>query len=133
MPTAARSPPRIAFVLGGRPSPAAEPRDGAVATWRTPAPFVDGDDERDVDVDQGMALVRRLRGRGMEAGTLIVVGDPHHGVRDENQSKVNAANAIFLAPPAPGGTMTGAWSLAAHRTLIGYRATGSAWPTGRSK
>jgi len=67
-----------------------------VDTWTSPVLMIHGDDDRNVRFSQSVDLVQRLRKKGVETETLVIVDDSHHFMVHENQKRVNAAIADFL-------------------------------------
>ena len=68
----------------------------SVATWRSPALLIHGDDDRNVRFSQSTDLVRRLTAAGVPFETLVIPDDTHHFLRYGNIVTVDKATAEFL-------------------------------------
>ncbi len=67
-----------------------------VETWRSPVLFVHGDDDRNVQVQQTIDLVQRLRGRGVEYEEIVIPDDIHDFLLHRNWVRVGKATADFF-------------------------------------
>ncbi len=68
----------------------------SVASWRSPALLIHGDDDRNVRFSQSSDLVRRLTAAGVPFETLVIPDDTHHFLRYANIVRVDRATAEFL-------------------------------------
>ena len=64
--------------------------------WTSPVLIIHGDDDRNVRFSQSVDLVQRLRKKGVELETMVVVDDSHHFMVHENQKEVNLAVSEYL-------------------------------------
>jgi dipeptidyl aminopeptidase/acylaminoacyl peptidase len=64
--------------------------------WRSPALLVHGDDDRNVRINQTIALASELRRRGVPFEELIIPNEIHDFLRHAGWAQVNAATAEFL-------------------------------------
>ncbi|MGH9561814.1 MAG: alpha/beta hydrolase family protein, partial [Terracidiphilus sp.] len=71
--------------------------DAAAATWRSPALFIHGDDDRSVPFNQTTDLVRRLREQGVHVETLIFPDEEHGFLRYATWLRAYGATAEFLS------------------------------------
>jgi dipeptidyl aminopeptidase/acylaminoacyl peptidase len=73
--------------------------------WRSPALLIHGDDDRNVRINQTIALASELRRRGVPFEELIIPNEIHDFLRHAGWAQVNAATAEFLErhlnPDAP--------------------------------
>lgn len=67
-----------------------------ISTWTSPVLIIHGDDDRNVQFSQSTDLVRRLKAKGVQMETLVIVDDTHHFMRHANWLKVANATADFL-------------------------------------
>lgn len=67
-----------------------------VAGWRSPSLLIHGDDDRNVRINQTIALAAELRTRGVAFEELIIPNEIHDFLRHAGWSQVNAATADFL-------------------------------------
>ena len=67
-----------------------------VDSWTSPVLIIHGDDDRNVRFDQSTDLVQRLREKGVEMETMVIVDDSHHFMLHKNQLDVNKATVEFL-------------------------------------
>ncbi len=67
-----------------------------VEGWTSPVLIIHGDDDRNVPFSQSTDLVQRLRKKGVDMETMVVVDDSHHFMLHKNQVDVNKATAEFL-------------------------------------
>lgn len=63
----------------------------SVPTWTSPVLIIHADDDRNVSFSQSTDLVQRLRKKGVDLETLVIVDDTHHFMMHDNQMKVNKA------------------------------------------
>jgi dipeptidyl aminopeptidase/acylaminoacyl peptidase len=68
----------------------------AIASWRSPALFIHGDDDRNVSFTETTRLVTALRGRGVECEELVLPDEIHDFLRHESWLRVYAAASEFL-------------------------------------
>jgi dipeptidyl aminopeptidase/acylaminoacyl peptidase len=69
----------------------------AVATWRSPALFIHGDDDRNVSFSETTRLVTALKARGaVECEELVLTDEIHDFLRHATWLKVYAAASEFL-------------------------------------
>ncbi|MEI6418943.1 MAG: prolyl oligopeptidase family serine peptidase, partial [Sphingomonadales bacterium] len=67
-----------------------------VVGWHSPALLIHGDDDRNVRINQTIALAAELRARGVPFEELIIPNEIHDFLRHAGWAKVNAATAEFL-------------------------------------
>ena len=67
-----------------------------VAGWRSPSLLIHGDDDRNVRINQTIALAAALRTRGVAFEELIIPNEIHDFLRHAGWAQVNAATAEFL-------------------------------------
>ena len=67
-----------------------------IAGWRSPALLIHGDDDRNVRINQTIALAAELRTRGVSFEELIIPNEIHDFLRHAGWRQVNAATADFL-------------------------------------
>ncbi len=67
-----------------------------VAGWRSPVLLIHGDDDRNVRINQTIALAAELRTRGVSFEELIVPNEIHDFLRHAGWHQVNAATADYL-------------------------------------
>ncbi len=67
-----------------------------VETWTSPVLVIHADDDRNVAFSQSTDLVQRLRKKGVDLETMVIVDDTHHFMMHANQMRVNAATAEYL-------------------------------------
>lgn len=68
----------------------------AVETWRSPVLFIHGDDDRNVQFQQTVDLVQRLRARGVEFEEIVIPDDIHDFLLHRNWVRVGRATADFF-------------------------------------
>ena len=68
----------------------------AVATWRSPALFIHGDDDRNVSFSETTRLVSTLRARGVECEELVLPDEIHDFLRHASWLRVYTAASEFL-------------------------------------
>jgi dipeptidyl aminopeptidase/acylaminoacyl peptidase len=68
----------------------------SIDTWRSPVLLIHGDDDRNVDFGQTVALVRLLRGRGVKFEQLIFPDDVHDFLLHHRWLQAYAAAADFF-------------------------------------
>ncbi len=68
----------------------------AVATWRSPALFIHGDDDRNVAFSETTRLVSALRERGVECEELVLPDEIHDFLRHASWLRVYTAASEFL-------------------------------------
>jgi dipeptidyl aminopeptidase/acylaminoacyl peptidase len=67
-----------------------------IAGWRSPALLIHGDDDRNVRINQTIALAAELRTRGVAFEELIIPNEIHDFLRHAGWRQVNAATADYL-------------------------------------
>jgi dipeptidyl aminopeptidase/acylaminoacyl peptidase len=67
-----------------------------IAGWRSPALLIHGDDDRNVRINQTIALAAELRTRGVAFEELIIPNEIHDFLRHAGWHQVNAATADYL-------------------------------------
>lgn len=67
-----------------------------VDTWRSPVLLIHGDDDANVDFDQTIDLLNRLRKKNVSLETLMIPDDTHHWMLYKHQVQVDQAVADFL-------------------------------------
>jgi dipeptidyl aminopeptidase/acylaminoacyl peptidase len=67
-----------------------------IAGWRSPVLLIHGDDDRNVRINQTIALAAELRTRGVAFEELIIPNEIHDFLRHAGWRQVNAATADFL-------------------------------------
>ncbi len=67
-----------------------------VAGWRSPVLLIHGDDDRNVRINQTIALAAELRARGVSFEELIIPNEIHDFLRHAGWHQVNAATADYL-------------------------------------
>jgi dipeptidyl aminopeptidase/acylaminoacyl peptidase len=82
---------KLATDTAWRASPSSD-----VSRWRSPVLFIHGDDDRNVDINQLVDLVERLRPTGVHQEQLVLVDETHSIFRHANELRMNAAVAEFL-------------------------------------
>ena len=70
---------------------------GSVDRWRSPVLFIHGDDDRNVDFQQTVDLVQRLRVRGVSVEQLVFPDEIHDFLRHEHWLAAYRAAAEFFA------------------------------------
>ncbi|HUO79854.1 MAG TPA: prolyl oligopeptidase family serine peptidase [Steroidobacteraceae bacterium] len=68
----------------------------AVASWRSPALFVHGDDDRNVSFSETTRLVTALRARGVDCEELVLPDEIHDFLRHASFVRVYTAASEFL-------------------------------------
>jgi dipeptidyl aminopeptidase/acylaminoacyl peptidase len=68
----------------------------AVPTWRSPALFVHGDDDRNVSFSETTRLVTALHARGVECEELVLPDEIHDFLRHASWLRVYGATSEFL-------------------------------------
>jgi len=68
-----------------------------VDSWTSPVLIIHADDDRNVAFSQSTDLVQRLRKKGVELETKVIVDDTHHFMMHRNQMTVNKAIATYFA------------------------------------
>jgi len=68
----------------------------SVGTWTSPVLIIHADNDRNVQFSQSTDLVQRLKAKGVETETLVVVDDTHHWMKYSNAVKVGNATADFF-------------------------------------
>ena len=58
--------------------------------------IIHADDDRNVAFSQSTDLVQRLRQKGVDLETLVIVDDTHHFMMHRNQMTVNEAVAEYF-------------------------------------
>lgn len=56
----------------------------AIHTWTSPVLIIHGDDDRNVQFNQSVDLIRRLEQKGVPMQTLMIVDDTHHWMKHSN-------------------------------------------------
>ena len=69
----------------------------SVDTWTSPVLIIHADDDRNVAFSQSTDLVQRLRQKGVDLETMVIVDDTHHFMMHLNQMKVNQAVADYFS------------------------------------
>lgn len=69
---------------------------GNVETWKSPVLFVQGDDDRNVLFNQGVALMVALRKRGVDIEQLVIPNEIHSFLRHESWAQAFEAAADFF-------------------------------------
>ena len=67
-----------------------------MAGWHSPVLLIHGDDDRNVRINQTIALAAELRTRGVPFEELVIPGEIHDFLRHAGWAKVNAATAEYL-------------------------------------
>lgn len=67
-----------------------------VAGWRSPVLLIHGDDDRNVRINQTIALAAELRARGVPFEEMIIPNEIHDFLRHAGWAQVNAATADYL-------------------------------------
>jgi dipeptidyl aminopeptidase/acylaminoacyl peptidase len=67
-----------------------------VAGWKSPVLLIHGDDDRNVRINQTIALATELRRRAVPFEELIIPNEIHDFLRHDGWARVNAATAEFL-------------------------------------
>ena len=67
-----------------------------VDTWTSPVLLIHADDDRNVDFDQSINLLNRLKKKGVYYETLVIPDDTHHWLRFKNLVRVYEATVDFL-------------------------------------
>jgi dipeptidyl aminopeptidase/acylaminoacyl peptidase len=67
-----------------------------IAGWRSPVLLIHGDDDRNVRINQTIALAAELRTRGVAFEELIIPNEIHDFLRHAGWRQVNAATAEYL-------------------------------------
>ncbi len=67
-----------------------------VDTWRSPVLLIHGDDDANVDFEQTIDLLNRLKRKGVPHETLMIPDDTHHWMLYKHQVQVDRAVAEFL-------------------------------------
>jgi dipeptidyl aminopeptidase/acylaminoacyl peptidase len=67
-----------------------------VAGWKSPVLLIHGDDDRNVRINQTIALANELHSRGVAFEELIIPNEIHDFLRHDGWARVNAATAAFL-------------------------------------
>jgi dipeptidyl aminopeptidase/acylaminoacyl peptidase len=67
-----------------------------VAGWKSPVLLIHGDDDRNVRINQTIALANELHARGVPFEELIIPNEIHDFLRHDGWARVNAATAEFL-------------------------------------
>jgi len=67
-----------------------------IAGWRSPVLLIHGDDDRNVRINQTIALAAELRTRGVAFEELVIPNEIHDFLRHAGWRQVNAATADFL-------------------------------------
>ena len=86
-----RDVPAAAVETAWRASPTS-----ALATWRSPALFVHGDDDRNVSFSETTRLVSALRARGVDCEELVLPDEIHDFLRHASWLRVYAAASEFF-------------------------------------
>lgn len=81
-----------AMDLAWQSSPVAD-----VNRWRSPVLFIQGDDDRNVDVSQTIDMVERLRARGVRYEELIIPDENHDWELFQSWVRVSKAAGVFLS------------------------------------
>lgn len=56
----------------------------SISTWTSPVLIIHGDDDRNVQFNQSVDLIRRLEQKGVPMETRMIVDDTHHWMRHSN-------------------------------------------------
>ncbi len=83
----------------------------SVSTWKSPVLLIHGDDDRNVQFQQTVDLVRRLEAAGVPFEEIVLPDETHHFLLYRNQEKTGLAVAEFFERVL----MRGASSTAASR------------------
>jgi len=79
----------------------------AVGTWRSPVLLIHGDDDRNVQFQQTVDLVRRLQAAHAPFEEMVIPDETHHFLLYRNQEAADAAVAAFFdrvfTPKTPAG------------------------------
>ncbi|WP_310496041.1 prolyl oligopeptidase family serine peptidase, partial [Sandarakinorhabdus sp.] len=67
-----------------------------VAGWKSPALLIHGDDDRNVRINQTIALAAELRMRGVPFEEMIIPNEIHDFLRHDSWKRVDAATAEYL-------------------------------------
>jgi dipeptidyl aminopeptidase/acylaminoacyl peptidase len=67
-----------------------------VDTWKSPVLFIHGDDDANVDFEQTIDLLNRVKKKGIPFESLMIPDETHHWMKYENQVRVGQATADFL-------------------------------------
>ncbi|MGV3761984.1 S9 family peptidase [Parapedobacter sp.] len=67
-----------------------------VDSWRSPVLLIHGDDDANVDFEQTIDLLNRLKRKGVPHETLMIPDDTHHWMLYKHQVQVDRAVAEFL-------------------------------------
>ena len=67
-----------------------------VVGWHSPVLLIHGDDDRNVRINQTIALAAELRQRGVPFEEMVIPNEIHDFLRHASWAKVNAATADFL-------------------------------------
>lgn len=67
-----------------------------VAGWRSPVLLIHGDDDRNVRINQTIALAAELRTRAVPFEEMVMPGEIHDFLRHESWARVDAATVEFL-------------------------------------
>jgi dipeptidyl aminopeptidase/acylaminoacyl peptidase len=67
-----------------------------VAGWKSPVLLIHGDDDRNVRINQTIALAAALRTRGVMFEELVIPGEIHDFLRHDSWARVDAATADYL-------------------------------------
>lgn len=67
-----------------------------VNTWSSPVLLIHADDDRNVDFNQSVDLLNRLKKKGVDTETLVIPDDTHHWLRFRNLVSVYEATIDFL-------------------------------------
>jgi dipeptidyl aminopeptidase/acylaminoacyl peptidase len=67
-----------------------------VHSWKSPVLLIHGDDDRNVQVEQTIDLVQRLRASGVPFEEIVIPDDTHHFLSYRNQLRVSLATAAFF-------------------------------------
>ena len=67
-----------------------------MAGWHSPVLLIHGDDDRNVRINQTIALAAELRTRGVAFEELVIPNEIHDFLRHAGWAKVNAATADYL-------------------------------------
>lgn len=64
--------------------------------WKSPVLFIHGDDDRNVNVNHTVDLIRRFEEKDLNFEFLMIPDDSHHWMKYSNMVKVGEATAEFL-------------------------------------
>jgi dipeptidyl aminopeptidase/acylaminoacyl peptidase len=67
-----------------------------VAGWKSPVLLIHGDDDRNVRINQTIALAAELRARGVTFEELVIPNEIHDFLRHDSWARVDAATADYL-------------------------------------